>query len=116
MEKRNMKVRLPNQGGQAEMLKRVQQLQEDMANTQAELESKEYDVRSGGGMVNIRINGKKEILSVKLDPTVVTPDDVEMLEDLLAAAVNEAIRLVEDTNEQEMSKLTGGLNLPGLGL
>ena len=111
-----MKVRLPNQGGQAEMLKRVQQLQEDMANTQAELESKEYDVCSGGGMVNIRINGKKEILSVKIDPTVVTPDDVEMLEDLLAAAVNEAIRLVEDTNEQEMSKLTGGLNLPGLGL
>lgn len=54
-----MKVRLPNQGGQAEMLKRVQQLQEDMANTQAELESKEYDVSSGGGMVNIRINGKK---------------------------------------------------------
>ena len=111
-----MKVRLPNQGGQAEMLKRVQQLQEDMANTQAELESKEYDVSSGSGMVNIRINGKKEILSVKIDPTVVTPDDVEMLEDLLAAAVNEAIRLVEDTNEQEMSKLTGGLNLPGLGL
>lgn len=111
-----MKVRLPNQGGQAEMLKRVQQLQEDMANTQAELESKEYDVSSGGGMVNIRISGKKEILSVKIDPTVVTPDDVEMLEDLLAAAVNEAIRLVEDTNEQEMSKLTGGLNLPGLGL
>lgn len=111
-----MKVRLPNQGGQAEMLKRVQQLQEDMANTQAELESKEYDVSSGGGMVKIRINGKKEILSVKIDPTVVTPDDVEMLEDLLAAAVNEAIRLVEDTNEQEMSKLTGGLNLPGLGL
>ena len=111
-----MKVRLPNQGGQAEMLKRVQQLQEDMANPQAELESKEYDVSSGGGMVNIRINGKKEILSVKIDPTVVTPDDVEMLEDLLAAAVNEAIRLVEDTNEQEMSKLTGGLNLPGLGL
>ena len=111
-----MKVRLPNQGGQAEMLKRVQQLQEDMANTQAELESKEYDVSSGGGMVNIRINGKKEILSVKIDPTVVMPDDVEMLEDLLAAAVNEAIRLVEDTNEQEMSKLTGGLNLPGLGL
>ena len=111
-----MKVRLPNQGGQAEMLKRVQQLQEDMANTQDELESKEYDVSSGGGMVNIRINGKKEILSVKIDPTVVTPDDVEMLEDLLAAAVNEAIRLVEDTNEQEMSKLTGGLNLPGLGL
>ena len=88
-----MKVRLPNQGGQAEMLKRVQQLQEDMANTQAELESKEYDVSSGGGMVNIRINGKKEILSVKIDPTVVTPDDVEMLEDLLAAAVKEAIRL-----------------------
>ena len=111
-----MKVRLPNQGGQAEMLKRVQQLQEDMANTQDELESKEYDVSSGGGMVNIRINGKKEILSVKIDPTVVTPDDVEMLEDLLAAAVNEAIRLVEDTNEQETSKLTGGLNLPGLGL
>ena len=111
-----MKVRLPNQGGQAEMLKRVQQLQEDMANTQAELESKEYDVSSGGGMVNIRINGKKEILSVKIDPTVVTPDDVEMLEDLLVAAVNEALEKVDAETTSAMSKFTGGMGggIPGL--
>lgn len=111
-----MKVRIPNQGGQAEMLRKVQQLQEEMANTQAQLEDKEYDVSSGGGMVNIKINGKKEILSVKIDPSIIDPEAAEDLEDILTAAVNEAIRLVEQTNEETMGKLTSGLNLPGLGL
>lgn len=111
-----MKVRLPNQGGQAEMLKKVQQLQEDMANKQAELEEKEYDVSSGGGMVKIKINGKKEILSIKIDPAVIDPEAVEDLEDMLTAAVNEAIHLVEQTNEDAMGQLTGGLNIPGFGM
>lgn len=111
-----MKVRLPNQGGQAEMLKKVQQLQEDMANKQAELEEKEYDVSSGGGMVKIKINGKKEILSIKIDPAVIDPEAIEDLEDMLTAAVNEAIHLVEQTNEDVMGQLTGGLNIPGFGM
>ena len=111
-----MKVRLPNQGGQAEMLKKVQQLQEDMANKQAELEEKEYDVSSGGGMVKIKINGKKEILSIKIDPAIIDPEAVEDLEDMLTAAVNEAIHLVEQTNEDVMGQLTGGLNIPGFGM
>lgn len=111
-----MKVRLPNQGGQAEMLKKVQQLQEDMANKQAELEEKEYDVSSGGGMVKIKINGKKEILSIKIDPAVIDPEAVDDLEDMLTAAVNEAIHLVEQTNEDVMGQLTGGLNIPGFGM
>lgn len=111
-----MKVRLPNQGGQAEMLKKVQQLQEDMANKQAELEEKEYDVSSGGGMVKIKINGKKEILSIKINPAVIDPEAVDDLEDMLTAAVNEAIHLVEQTNEDVMGQLTGGLNIPGFGM
>ena len=104
-----MKVRIPNQGGgQAAMMKKVQQ-------KQAELEAAEYDVTSGGGMVKITISGAKEIKALKIDPSVVDPEDVEMLEDLIVAAVNEAINKVEQTAEEEMSKITSGLNIPGLG-
>ena len=104
-----MKVRIPNQGGgQAAMMKKVQQMQ-------AELEAAEYDVTSGGGMVKITISGAKEIKALKIDPSVVDPEDVEMLEDLIVAAVNEAINKVEQTAEEEMSKITSGLNIPGLG-
>ena len=81
---------------------------------QEELEAREYDVSAGGGVVNVKINGKKEILSVKIDPEVVDPDDVETLEDLIVAAVNEAIKRVEDTNSAEMSKVTGNMSMPGL--
>ena len=111
-----MKVRIPNQGGgQAAMMKKVQQMQEDMQNKQAELEAAEYDVTSGGGMVKITISGAKEIKALKIDPSVVDPEDVEMLEDLIVAAVNEAINKVEQTAEEEMSKITSGLNIHGLG-
>ena len=94
------------------MLKQAQKMQEDMAEKQAELEEREYDVAAGGGVVNVKINGKKEILSVKIDPEVVDPDDVETLEDLIVAAVNEGIKKVEAISAEEMQKITGGMNLP----
>ena len=108
-----MKVRLPNNNpGNVQAM--VKKMQEDMANMQAELEAREYDVSAGGGVVNVKINGKKEILSVKLAEEIVDPDDIETLEDLIVAAVNEAIKNVESDASSEMSKLTGGMNIPGM--
>ena len=114
-----MKVRVPQQGmggpaNMQSMLKQAQKMQEDMAAKQEELEAKEYEAAAGDGVVNVRINGKKEILSVKIDPEVVDPDDVETLEDLIVAGVNEAIKMVEADSAQEMQKITGSMNLPGL--
>ncbi len=114
-----MKVRLPQgMGGgpsnMQSMLKQAQKMQEDMARTQAELEEREYEVAAGGGVIGVKINGKKEILSVKIDPEVVDPDDVETLEDLIVAAMNEAIRKVEADSAAEMQKITGGMSLPGM--
>ena len=94
------------------MIKQAQKMQEEMAAKQAKLEEREYDVAAGGGVVNVKINGKKEILSVKIDPEVVDPDDVETLEDLIVAAVNEAIKKVEAVSAEEMGKITGQMNLP----
>ena len=111
-----MKVRVPHQGmgaGPSNIQAVVNKMQEDMANKQAELEACEYDVNAGGGVVTVKINGKKEILSVKIDPEVIDPDDAETLEDLIVAAVNEAIKKVETIYNQEMEKITGGLGLPG---
>ena len=114
-----MKVRLPQgMGGGPQnmqaMLKQAQKMQEDMANLQAELEEREYECSAGGGVVNVKINGKKEILSVKIDPEVVDPDDVETLEDLIVAAVNEAIKKVENVSGEEMQKITGSMSIPGM--
>ena len=113
-----MKVRLPQGvgGGPSNMqavLKQAQKMQEDMAAKQEELEAREYEVSAGGGVVNVKINGKKEILSVKLEPEIVDPDDIETLEDLVVAAVNEAIKKVEDASNNEMGKITGGMG--GMG-
>lgn len=115
-----MKVRLPKGmgGGPQDMnslMRQAQKMQEDMQNKQAELEEREYDISAGGGVVNLRINGKKEILSISLEPEIIDPDDKETLEDILVAAVNEAIKRVEDTNSEEMSKITGALGgMPGM--
>ena len=114
-----MKVRLPQgMGGgpsnMQSMLKQAQKMQEDMAEKQAELEEREYEVSSGGGVVTLKINGKKEILSVKIDPEVVDPDDIETLEDLIVAAVNEGIKKVETISADEMQKITGNIGLPGM--
>ena len=114
-----MKVRLPQgmNGGPANMqsmLKQAQKMQEDMAAMQEELEAREYDVSAGGGVVNVKVNGKKEILSVKIAPEVVDPDDIETLEDLIVAAVHEAIKKVEAISSEEMQKITGSIGLPGM--
>ncbi|MBO5869942.1 MAG: YbaB/EbfC family nucleoid-associated protein [Clostridia bacterium] len=102
-------------GGPSDMnslMRQAQRMQEDMAAKQAELEEKEYEISAGGGVVNVKINGKKEILSISIEPEIIDPDDKETLEDILVAAVNEAIKRVEDTNSDEMSKITG--NIPGM--
>jgi DNA-binding YbaB/EbfC family protein len=96
------------------LLKQAQQMQAKMAQMQAELAEKSVEASAGGGMVKVVMNGRHEILSVKIDPEVVDPQDVEMLEDLVAAAVTEAINRVEEMVRDEMSSITGGLPLPGM--
>ena len=114
-----MKVRIPQQGmggpaNMQSMLKQAQKMQEDMAAKQEELEALEYEVSAGGGVVNVKINGKKEILNIEIAPEIVDPDDIETLSDILVAGVNEAIKKVESTNATEMEKITGSMNMPGL--
>ena len=112
-----MKVRIPNSGGPGnmnQMIRQAQKMQEDMAALQDELDAREYDVSAGGGVVSVKINGKKEILAIDIQPEIVDPDDIETLSDILVAAVNEAIKRVEDTNSAEMSKVTGSIGLPGM--
>ena len=96
------------------MIRQAQKMQENMAKVQADLEQREYRVTSGGGAVEVAITGKREIRSIVIQPEVVDPDDIEMLQDLVAAAVNEAIRKVDETASQEMEKVTGGLSMPGM--
>ncbi len=97
-----------------QMLKQAKKMQEQMLKMQEEMDEKVYEATSGGGAVSVKINGKREIQELKLSQEVVDPDDVEMLEDLVIAAVNEALRKVDASSADEMSKLTGGLNIPGL--
>ena len=92
----------------------MQQMQRQMEQMQAELEEKEITTTYGGGAVSVTVNGKKEIVSLTLDKDVVDPDDVEMLQDLVMAAVNEGMRQIDEISSAEMGKLTGGLNIPGL--
>lgn len=101
-------------GNMQNMMKQAQKMQEQMQKAQEELESKEFEVSAGGGAVTVKVNGKKELISIKLKEEVVDPDDIEMLEDLIMASVNEALRTVEETSGKEMSKLTGGMSIPGL--
>ncbi len=100
-------------GNMNNLMKQAQKMQRQMEESQKELEEKEYTVSSGGGAIEITITGKKEITKVKLDRDAVDPDDVEMLEDLIMAAVNEAIAKVEEASSAVMGRLTGGLNLGG---
>ncbi len=101
-----------NMGNMAGMMKKVQKLQADMAKMQEELKLRTIETSAGGGAVTVVINGDKQFQSIKIDPSAVDPQDVEMLEDLVLAAVNEAIKKVDDMMAQEMGKLTGGMNLP----
>ncbi len=115
-----MKARLPKgMGGGAPqnmqaMLKQAQKMQEQIEAKKAELEEKEYVVSSGGGMVEVTMTGKHEVKAIGINPEVVDPEDVEMLEDMLVAALNEATRQIDEEAEREMDAATGGLNIPGL--
>lgn len=107
----------PSAGGGGNMQKQIQQMQtmqRKMEEMQAELETKEVEATAGGGAVSITVNGKKEIVKVEIKPEVVDPDDVEMLQDLIMVAANEALRQIEEMSQSEMGKLTGGLSIPGI--
>ena len=100
--------------GLGNILKQAQQMHAKIAQLQEEMAAKTVEGSSGGGMVNILMNGKQEILSVRIDPEVVNREDIEMLQDLMTAAVNEAIRKSHEMMQEEMKKITGGLSIPGL--
>jgi nucleoid-associated protein EbfC len=103
-----------SRGGIGNIMKQAQQMQRRMAQLQEELETKKVEATAGGGMVTAVVSGKQQLLELRIDPTVVDPDDVEMLQDLVTAAVNEAIKQSQQMAQEEMGKITGGLNIPGL--
>ncbi len=96
------------------IMKQAQKMQEDMAALQEDLDSREYEIKAGGGVVTVKITGKLEVLSIDIDPDIVDPDDIETLSDILVAGVNEAIKKVNETNSAEMNKITGAINMPGM--
>ena len=106
----------PGMGGMGginmNMIKQAQKMQENMQKMQAELEAKEYSAQAGGGVVSATVTGKRELVSMTIDPEAVDPEDVEMLQDMIVAAVNEAIRSAETDMADNMRQITGGLNLP----
>jgi hypothetical protein len=97
-------------------MREAQRLQQQMAAVQEEVAQKKVQATAGGGMVTVEANGKQEIVSIKIDPEVINKDDAQMLEDLVLAASNEALRKAHELVQQELGKLTGGLKIPGLGL
>lgn len=101
-------------GNMQQMMRQAQKMQENMVKVQQEVEAKEVEASSGGGVVTAKVNGKKELLELTIKPEAVDPDDVEMLQDLIVAAVNEALGDADEMMKTEMSKVTGGLNLGGL--
>lgn len=101
-------------GNMQQQMQQLQAMQGLMEKTQEEIEAKVVEASAGGGAVSVRISGKKELLEVSLKPEVVDPDDIEMLQDLIIAAVNEGLRQIDDISQSEMSKITGGINIPGL--
>ena len=94
------------------MIKQAQKMQQEMLRMQEELESREFEAKAGGGVVTAVVSGKREVLRLTIDPEAVDPDDVEMLQDMVVAAVNEALRAAESAANANMSKLTGGMSLP----
>ena len=97
-----------------QLMRQAQKMQQQMEQAQADLETKEYEASAGGGAVTCKVNGKREIISLTIKPEAVDPEDVEMLQDMIVAAVNEAMRKAEADQSANMAKLTGGLNLGGL--
>ena len=113
-----MRARLPKGYGRPDpnaMMRQVQKMQDEIRAKQEELEAKEYTGTASGEMVTVTMTGKHEITAVHIKPEAVDPDDLEMLEDLIAAAVNSAVAAVDKDSEEEMGRLTGGMNIPGLG-
>lgn len=108
-----MKARLPEGYGmkQADVMRKMQKVQEDVTRVQQEVEESVFETKSGGGMVSVQMSGKKELISIKLEKEVVDPDDIEMLEDMIVAAVNEASKKIDATLEEKMNEVTGGLGL-----
>ena len=114
-----MKARVPkNLGGGAQnmnqMIKQAQKMQDQITELQEDIEARDFSATAGGGAVEVTLTGKKTIKSLTLKPEVVDPEDIEMLQDLIISAVNEAVNNIETTTEAEMSKITGGVALPGL--
>ena len=101
-------------GNMQQLARQAQKHQQQMTKMQEELEEREYEATAGGGVVTARVNGKKELVALTIKPEAVDPDDVEMLQDTVMAAINEALRTATETSEREMGKLTGGMNLGGL--
>lgn len=104
----------PGGGNMNSMMKKVQKMQQEMARTQQEIEEKEFSSTAGGGVIEAVVNGKKEVVKIKIDEDVVDPDDTEMLEDLVVAAINDALKKADEYSQKEMGKLTGNINIPGL--
>ena len=109
-----MKARIPGAQNQGNMMKKIQQMQEDMTRIQEEIEATEFTSSVGGGAVEVTVNGSHEVLSIKMQPDVVDPEDIEMLEDLLISALNESIKKANDAMDQGIEKAKGGLSIPGL--
>ena len=114
-----MRARLPkqNQGGAQNMnamIRQAQKMQDEISALQEEIEARDFTATAGGGAVTITMTGKKTIKSLEIKPEVVDPEDIEMLQDLIVSTINEAVNQVEETTETEMSKITGGVSLPGL--
>ncbi len=101
-------------GGLGQMMKQAQKMQAQILKIQEEMAERSVEASSGGGMVTVTANGKQEVLSIRIEPEVVDPDDIDMLQDLVAAAVNEALKKAQEMVSEEMAKVTGGLQLPGL--
>ena len=97
-----------------QMIKQAQKMQKQMEDMQADLASKTLEISSGGGAVKVTINGEKQLTALEISPDVIDPDDIEMLQDLVMSAVNEAVRQMDESANQQMSKITGGMNMPGL--
>ena len=112
-----MKARIPNQSGNSrgDMMAKIQQMQADMQKKQEEIENTEFSGGAGGDAVTVTVNGKHELVGIRIKPEIVDPEDVEMLEDFITIAFNEAVGKANDAMENAMNGLTGGLNIPGLG-
>ena len=114
MKGRKMPMGMPGGGNMNNMMKQVQKMQKQMEDVQGELDEREVEASAGGGAVNVKVTGKKALIELKINPDVVDKDDVEMLEDMIVAAINEAFRKADEMVESEMKKVTGGVNIPGL--